>query len=1146
MDEYDFKTIETKWQKYWADKKYGQSEDFSDKTKFYNLVEFPYPSGAGLHVGHCMSYGATDAHSRMKRMQCFNVMFPMGWDAFGLPTENFAIKNKIKPADATTQNVAVFKQQMKSLGYSFDWTREINTTDPNYYKWTQWIFLQFYKHGIVDGKLVEISDDNKSTPRLAYQAEMSVNWCPSCKIVLANEEVVNGKCERCNTEATKRRQKQWMLRITSYAERLINDLEYVDYLDQIKTQQINWIGKSIGSNLKFKIKDSDQIIEVFTTRADTLFGCTYVVIAPESDLISKLKSQISNLDEVEKYINNAKNKSDIERTDLDKDKTGVELKGIKAINPINNEEVPVWVADYVLAGYGTGAVMAVPSHDQRDFEFAEKYNLKIKQIIAPEVTYFKTPVRQDKTWVERNGVEALVYNRKTDKYLGLKWKNQPWVGFVTGGIDKDENPEEAAKREVFEETGYKNIKLIKKLGTTSPKFFAAHKDENRKGIYHGFLFELENEEKHNIDESETAKHEVIWLDRKDITVENIVCASLNLWLKTIDHDSAFIEYGTLFDSGEFDGLSSNEAKLKITEKLKEKDLGDFSVNYKLRDWIFSRQHYWGEPIPIIHCDKCGIVPVPENQLPVTLPDVENYEPTETGESPLSKIDSWVNTTCPICGGKARRETDTMPNWAGSSWYFLRYTDPENDQFFKKLDFAQPEVTLTETDKIYIEEFKAIYSELEEKGIKTWAANRFLLNGINRKVWLNFRTISVMGWKDDLEKVEKYITGRGYKTETVYPYGKLFTKDGLRFEFVSMKKVGKDIISYSEKGALQKMTFNDLPSFPLGELNGFYYRTVSPKYNLNHYKFIQQNESETRKGLGDVQKIEFLEKWLEANNGNRLYWMPVDLYNGGPEHITLHLLYSRFWHKFLYDLQVVPTIEPYQKRILHGIILGPDGQKMSKSKGNVINPDEMVEKFGADTLRAYIMFIGPYDQESAWNMAGIQGVHRFLKKIWVNASKVSSTKDTSDTLVKLNQSIISIGSDLENFHMNTVISKLMELNNTFEKAEKISIDSFKTFLKLLYPACPHLSSELWKKFSENVSIEESAWPEPDQDYLVASEIEIAVSINGKTRQIIKIKPDLTENEVLEIAKNDPKIKELLKRLEIKKSIYISGRIVNFVI
>ncbi len=817
---YDFKKIEAKWQGIWEKKKYGISEDFSKKPKHYNLVEFPYPSGAGLHVGHCMGYGASDAYCRMKRMQGFNVMYPMGWDAFGLPTENYAIANKVKPQEITKKSIDAFKKQMKALGYSFDWPREINTTDPNYYKWTQWIFLQFYKHGIKDNKLIEISDDDTTTPRLAYRAEMPVNWCPSCKINLANEEVIGGTCERCGTRTEKRMQTQWLLRITAYADRLIEDLEKVDYEERIKTQQINWIGRSEGTNIKFKIDKLDEIIEVFTTRADTLFGCTYMVLSPEHSLVQKIKKNISNIKEVEEYIENAKKKSDLERTELEKEKTGVELKGIMAINPINNEKIPVWIADYVLATYGTGAVMAVPAHDKRDFEFAKKYGLEIRQSIA---------------------------------------KNRA--------------------------------------------------------------------QKSNLNE-------------------------------------AFVDYGYLINSDEFNGLKSDEGKKKITEKLKSINAGDFATNYRLRDWIFSRQHYWGEPIPIVHCDKCGIIPLDEKDLPLELPDLENYEPTQTGRSPLENVPNWVNITCPKCEGKARRETDTMPNWAGSSWYFLRYIDPSNN-----------------------------------------------------------------------------------------------------------------------------------------------------------------------KEVADSKKMD--------------YWLPVDLYNGGMEHTTLHLLYSRFWHKFLYDLKVAPGAEPYAKRIAHGIILGPDRQKMSKSRGNVINPDEMIDQFGADTLRAYIMFIGPYSQESAWNMAGIRGVFRFLNRVWKNNELIQDKKDDDELLIKLNQTIKGVTEDLETYQLNTIISKLMEFNNLIEKKKSISEESFRIFLKLLYPPCPHIAEELWENLKFDGMVADQNWPDVDKNYLIGEKITIVIQINGKLRDTIEVGKDTSEEKIKELAKTE-KINSIIRDNKIKNTIYVPGKIVNFVI
>lgn len=675
-EQYDFKTIESKWQGIWEKTNYGKAQENNDLPKHYHLVEFPYPSGAGLHVGHCMGYGASDTYCRMKRLQGYEVMYPIGWDAFGLPTENYAIKHKIKPQVATEQNIEVFKKQIKSLGYSFDWDREVNTTDPSYYKWTQWIFLQFYKHAMVDGKLVEVSDDDMLTPRLAFQAEMPVNWCPSCKIVLANEEVVAGNCERCGAQAEKRKQKQWMLRITSYADRLINDLASVDYLDKIKQQQINWIGKSEGSIIKFLVKSSksevekeDLFIEVFTTRADTLFGCTYIVVAPESDYISKIKDQVSNIEEVENYINKAKSKSDLERTELQKEKTGVKLVGIKAINPINNEEVDVFVADYVLATYGTGAVMAVPAHDERDFEFAKKYGIDTKPVVVKSDSVYRSYLM---------GAEKITDSDLQELDINIIEKR-------SSSSRKLEIPKNSINN-------YEQL-IIKKLDNGFWNEYVGEKIV--------FIFKHKSGDIERYEYNEDNKDKINQLCA-NFTNSTSGTTIIQDWVSNgadgFYHDYLLsTDYGVLIDSSEFSGLTSGEAKKAITQKLKDMNFGDFTTNFKLRDWIFSRQHYWGEPIPVVHCEKCGTVPLPEDQLPLTLPDVENYEPTNTGESPLSAISDWVETVCPKCGGKAKRETDTMPNWAGSSWYFLRYADPNSDSFFKNNAFQKPEIGATEKD-----------------------------------------------------------------------------------------------------------------------------------------------------------------------------------------------------------------------------------------------------------------------------------------------------------------------------------------------------------------------------------------------------------------------------------------------------------------
>ena len=798
---FDHKKIEKKWQQEWAKQDLYSAKDSAKEEKFYVLVEFPYPSGDGLHVGHCRSYTALDTVARKSRMEGKNVLFPIGFDAFGLPTENYAIKNKIHPREATDKNIAKFTEQLKSIGFSFDWNRVVDTTDPGYYKWTQWIFLQLFEQG------------------LAYQAEIPINWCLSCRIGLANEEVVGGKCERCGGEIERRVKKQWMLKITEYAERLLSDLDTVDYLPRIKTQQQNWIGKSTGAEVDFAITGSKEKMKVFTTRPDTLFGCTYNVLSPEHELIQSLKKQIENWDEVQKYITEAAKKSDLERTELAKDKTGVELKGVKAINPVNDEEIPIFVADYVLASYGTGAIMAVPAHDERDHEFAEKFGVEIREVV-------KAP----------------------------------------------------------------------------------------KG----------SEEK------------------------------------------CYIGDGVAVNSGEFDGLKTAEFKKKITEFLEKKKAGVSAINYKLRDWVFSRQRYWGEPIPIIHCDKCGAVAVPEKDLPLELPDVENYEPTDTGESPLAAITDWVNTTCPKCGDPAKRETDTMPNWAGSSWYFLRYIDPKN-----------------------------------------------------------------------------------------------------------------------------------------------------------------------AKAFADAKKLK--------------YWTPVDLYNGGMEHTVLHLLYSRFWHKFLYDQKLVPTPEPYAKRISHGMILGPDNEKMSKSRGNVVNPDEIIEKFGADTLRLYEMFIGPFDQEAVWSEGGVEGARRFLDRVERLSEKSGAKAKKSEALEKLlHKTIKKVTEDLENFHFNTAISSLMIFINDAQQLPKIPQAAFEKLLTILAPFAPHLAEELWNGLGNKKSIHLESWPSFDAALAKDDQIELVIQVNGKLRGTIEVAADIEEKEAIELAKKAEKVQKWLEGKEVKKEIFVPGKLVNLVV
>ena len=797
---YNHREVETKWQKVWDDEKAFKTSDDFTKPKYYALVEFPYPSGQGLHVGHPRPYTALDIVARKRRMQGYNVLYPMGWDAFGLPTENYAIKNHIHPRIVTENNVKRFKSQLHSLGYSFDWDREINTTDVKYYKWTQWIFLKLFKAG------------------LAYKAEMPINWCTSCKVGLANEEVVNGVCERCGSEVIRKVKSQWMLKITAYADKLIEGLDTVDYIERVKVSQKNWIGKSTGAEVDFAVKGKDEKLTVYTTRPDTLFGVTYMVISPEHPMIDKYKDDLKNYDEVVAYREQAAKKSDFERTELAKDKTGVMLDGLTAIDPVNDKEIPIWVSDYVLMSYGTGAIMAVPAHDERDWEFAKKFNMPIIEVVA--------------------------------------------------GSPVDVN-------------------------------------------------------------------EAVYTD---------------------------VATGTLVNSGFLDGLSVADAKEKIIEFMTEKGIGHAKTNYKLRDWVFSRQRYWGEPIPIVHCDKCGYVALPESELPLELPDVESYMPTDNGESPLAAMTEWVNTTCPCCGGPAKRETDTMPQWAGSSWYFLRYTDPHNDK-------------------------------------------------------------------------------------------ELASQEALK------------------------------------------------------------------------------------------YWMPVDWYNGGMEHTTLHLLYSRFWHRFLYDEGVVPCPEPYQKRTSHGMILGSNGEKMSKSRGNVVNPDDIVRDYGADTLRTYEMFIGAFDLSASWSEDGVKGCRRFLERVW-KLQDILTEEDgySADMEVKLHQTIKKVSSDFENLKYNTAIAAMMALINEFYKKNSVTKGEYRTLLTLLNPVAPHITEELWQRAGFDGRVYQTVWPEFDEEKTQDATVEIAVQINGKTRATLAIHKDDQKDAVIENAK-----KVIADKLtgSIVKEIYVPGRIVNIV-
>ena len=949
MNRYDHKEIEPKWQKIWEEKKVFEASDSSPKPKFFALIEFPFASGDGMHMGHLRSNTAMDVISRKRRAEGYNVLYPVGWDAFGLPTENYAIKTGKQPSVITRDNTDNFRKQLKAAGFSFDWTREVNTSDPEYYKWTQWIFLQFFKQN------------------LAYKKRMAINWCPKDKIGLANEEVVNGLCDRCGGPVEKREKEQWMLAITKYADRLDKDLDTVNYLENIKIQQRNWIGRSEGAEFSF------DDIKVFTTRADTLFGVTYVVLAPEHPLVAKFAEKIENKKEVLDYVASAKKKDEIDRTDAKKEKTGVELKGVTVTNPANGEKVPVWVADYVLGAYGTGAVMAVPAHDERDYAFAHKYNLPIKQVIAP---YFFAKegeadvVRPDKKTVKRNTAYAFLYNKKTDSFLCLDWEKFGWHSGIIGGIDEGESAEDAARREIREETGYVNVKFIKELGGEQHNhFFAAHKDENRYAVGHGTLFELVDEKQEAVSPEDTKNHKAVWIKAGDMEKWLNLSAFKYGWAVYKSGSDSFVGDGMLINSGKFNDIKSEEARTKIT-----KAFGEAKVTYKIKDWVFSRQRYWGEPIPLVHCDKCahengGWVAVPEKDLPVTLPEVKNYQPTDTGESPLSAITEWVNTKCPICGGPAQRETDTMPNWAGSSWYYLRYTDPKNNK-----------------------------------------------------------------------------------------------------EFASEKLLKK--------------------------------------------------------------------------------WTPVDWYNGGMEHVTLHLLYSRFWHKFLFDLGLVPTSEPYKKRTAHGLILATDGEKMSKSRGNVVNPDGLIKTYGADAVRLYEMFMAPFDQAVAWNNDGVVGVYRFIERLWRLQEKISDKQadEKKDLKIEtlLNQTIVKVSADIEDMHFNTAISAMMILANEFEKLTVLPVSWYKSLIQLVAPFAPHVAEELWTITKNKGFVHESEWPKADSSKMESGEVVIVVQVNGKVRSQFEAVSGISENEAKNKAISDINVKKYVDGKEIKRVIFVPNKLINIVV
>ncbi|HYC83494.1 MAG TPA: leucine--tRNA ligase [Candidatus Paceibacterota bacterium] len=943
---YDHVKIEKKWQKEWAKNNIYKTGSNQKKPKHYVLDMFPYPSGQGLHVGHPKGYIGTDIYSRYKRMNGFNVLHPMGWDAFGLPAENYAIKNKVHPEVAVKKNIKRYKEQLSILGFDYDWEREINTTDPEYYRWTQWIFLQLLKKG------------------LAYESYEPINWCPSCQTGLANEDLEDGKCERCKSVVEKKPMRQWVLKITDYADRLLKDLDNLDWPESVKESQRNWIGRSEGAELEFSIKDREEKIRVFTTRPDTLFGATYVVLAPENPLIESLKEDIPNWKEVKKYLDKAKAASDIDRSAEGREKTGVCLEGVAAINPANQEELPIYVADYVLGSYGTGAVMAVPAHDERDYEFADAFDLPLKTVIQPLIvkTAGDDAVQPGKALEERSAVVCIVKHWSEDKYLCSRWKKNDWKGFVIGGIEQGEDIGQAGIREIQEETGYQDVGFLTGVTTVHSQFYHAVKKVNRFAHFQAAFFQLKNGKRKETAEEERELHDVVWLTAEE--VENFLNREdMKLIWQAFRGNLLYEGNGILANSGAFSGQDSESAKQAITKAVSGKRV----TKYKLREWVFSRQRYWGEPIPVIHCPHCGVVPVPEKDLPVTLPKVKSYAPTGTGESPLAAIKKWVNTTCPTCKGKAERETNTMPQWAGSSWYYLRYIDPKNK--------------------------KALIDPKKEK-----------------------------------------------------------------------------------------------------------------------------------------------------------YWQPVDVYVGGTEHATRHLIYARFWHKFLYDIKAVGTKEPFKLLKNQGLISGPDGRKMSKSLGNVVNPDDIVERFGADTFRLYEMFLGPFEQGNLWSTDNIVGSRRFIEKVWRLAEKVDSKKkaDEPELEALVHKTIKKVSDDIERFSFNTAVSGLMILGNEFEKAESISRVNFGIFLQLLAPYAPHITEELWRWLGNKKSIHLEAWPRYSPAKAADSLVTVIVQVGGKVRGSIRVNSDSEEETVARKAQEAPEIGKWLEGQTVKKTVYVKNRLINFVV
>lgn len=964
MKRYNPVEIEKKWQKYWEENG-TYSVDLSDHTKpkYYAFSMLPGITGAGIHTGHGRTYQFSDIKVRAKRQQGYNAYHPIGWDSFGLPVENYAIKVGKKPREAHDEALVNFKNQLKRLGYSYDWSKEISTADPEYYKWTQWIFNQLYKNG------------------LAYQKESPQWWCETDQTVLANEQVEGGKCWRCGNPVIKKNLKQWFFKITEYADEILKATDELDWTEKVKVMQKNWIGKSVGAEVEFKVENNDDIITVFTTRPDTLFGATFLVLAPEHKLAKKLTNKQTRQD-VESYIEAAAHKSEIERMNESREKTGV-FTGSYAVNPVNGNKIPIWIADYVLSSYGTGAIMSVPAHDERDHEFAKKFDIDIKEVILPHRIDEENPPIDGKKQAVRDSVHAIVYDPKNDKYLCVKWKKMPWTAFVVGGMEDEDNGDvvATAKREILEETGYKHVKPIRILGgNVISEYYAAHKDVNRKAITTAVLLELVDDEKVEVSKKESDTQVPIWLSRKEITKDRMTCAELDLWWDRIDNpDAIYTGEGVLANSGAFDGMESSEAREEIVKWLEEQGIGKSKTTYKMRDWLISRQRYWGAPIPIIHCEHCGAVPVPDDQLPVLLPEVDDFKPHGGATSALANQTDWVNVKCPVCGRPAKRETDTMDGYACSSWYFLRYLDPHNDK---------------------------------------------------------------QAWDPEIEK----------------------------------------------------------------------------------------------------------------------YWGPVDFYNGA-DHAVAHLLYSRFWMRFFYKQGLVSTPEPFRRMMYNAYVLAPDGTKMSKSKGNTIDPLEIMNSgYGADSLRVYEMFIAPFDLEAPWDTRGVPGAYRFLNRVWtltqdyIDSDETSIDKDTEKEILKIANCLAKkVTTDIEDEKFNTSISSMMEAVNSYYKLKNKNISktpawtfAIESLLQVLAPFAPHITEELWHQVGHEDTIHVDHWPSWDDDYLVSDEITVVVQVNGKLRTKLQVNKDISKEEIEKMALEQTNVKAFLTNKKPTRIIYVPGKLLNIVV